>query len=244
MGDLEGLKAALLAAMRIDGGSPGGALSAVAAVGAEALPGDGAAVTLMSTDAQRQTLAATNDVVAAIEVAQYSLGEGPSLDALTTARPVLVPDLTHGRPQAAWPVLANQLAGLPVAALFAFPMRLGATSVGVALSYRATAGRLDRDEVAFALRATQILTLTLLEIREQHAGPNDEGDLLGDGRLGDWQVHQATGMLMVQLGGVTSLNAFARLRAYTFAHEHSLEQVAADIVAGRLILEPDDGTPT
>ncbi|HEX5494930.1 MAG TPA: GAF and ANTAR domain-containing protein [Mycobacteriales bacterium] len=245
MGDLKALRAAIAAALCTDGASPGGSATAVATAGAQALPGDGGAVTLMSSDAHRQTLAATDEVITAVEQAQYTVGEGPSLDAVVTGRPVLVDDLSDPWHQATWPGLAGQLADLPVAGLFAFPMRLGATPVGVALCYRRLAGELDAEEVTFALRAANVLTLALLHIREEHAGPDDEqGDWLGDGMPGTRAVHQATGMVMVQLGGVTSPVAFARLRAYAFAHERTLDDVAAAIVARHLVLEPDDGAAT
>lgn len=241
MGDLRALRAAITAAMRADGGA-GGTATALAAAGARAMPGDGAAVTLMSTDEHRQTLAATDAVISAVEQAQYTVGEGPSLEAVTTARPVLVPDLGDRWHQAAWPALVGQVAALPVGALFAFPMRLGATVVGVVLTYRRTAGELDHDDLTFALRATHVLTFALLQIREEHAAPDDgSGDWLGDGMPGTRAVHQATGMVMVQLGMVTAPVAFARMRAHAFACDRTLEDVAADIVARNLVLESDDG---
>jgi hypothetical protein len=45
-------------------------------------------------------------------------------------------------------------------------------------------------------------------------------------------------MLTVQLG-VTAAEAFARLRAYSYAEDRRLADVAGDIVARRLRLEPD-----
>ena len=52
------------------------------------------------------------------------------------------------------------------------------------------------------------------------------------------EIDQATGMLTVQLG-VTAAEAFARLRAYAYAEDRRLADVAGDIVARRLRLEPD-----
>ncbi len=53
-----------------------------------------------------------------------------------------------------------------------------------------------------------------------------------------YQVFQAQGMVMVQLG-VTLAEAMARIRAYAYAHDRRLSDVAVDIVAGRLVLESD-----
>jgi len=52
-------------------------------------------------------------------------------------------------------------------------------------------------------------------------------------------------MLTVQLG-VTAAEAYARLRAYAYAQDRRLADVAGDIVARRLRLHPDpvqDGPP-
>ena len=52
------------------------------------------------------------------------------------------------------------------------------------------------------------------------------------------EVYQAQGMIMVQLG-VPLADAMVRIRAYAYAHNKRLNDVAADIVAGKLVLEPD-----
>ena len=52
------------------------------------------------------------------------------------------------------------------------------------------------------------------------------------------QVHQATGMILVQLG-VDAGAAFARLRAHAYAEGRRLGDVARDVVERRLRFEPD-----
>ena len=54
------------------------------------------------------------------------------------------------------------------------------------------------------------------------------------------EVYQAQGMVMVELG-VTLEVALARMRAVAFADGISLQELAADIVAGRRSLRMDDG---
>jgi hypothetical protein len=77
-----------------------------------------------------------------------------------------------------------------------------------------------------------------------HDADDWEGTAL-DGQAPDLALHraeidQATGMLTLQLG-VPPVTAFARLRAYAYAEERRLADVAADIVARRLRLSPDPG---
>jgi hypothetical protein len=132
----------------------------------------------------------------------------------------------------------GSLDGQPVGGVFSFPMRLGVISVGVCTFYRRAIGGLTSEELAFVLDVLDITTLVLLELREgQHA----------DALLGRWltvnagrrrEVHQATGMLIAQLG-VSAETAFARLRAYAFAQGTDIEQVAGDIVGRRVRLDPD-----
>jgi len=45
-------------------------------------------------------------------------------------------------------------------------------------------------------------------------------------------------MVHVQLG-ITLTEALARLRAYAYAHDRSLSDVATDIVTRRLVIEAD-----
>jgi hypothetical protein len=54
------------------------------------------------------------------------------------------------------------------------------------------------------------------------------------------EVHQATGMLIVQLG-VSAAVALMRLRAYAYSHERRLQDVASDVVARQLRFPPDAG---
>jgi ANTAR domain-containing protein len=54
------------------------------------------------------------------------------------------------------------------------------------------------------------------------------------------EVHQATGMIIVQLGTSPEI-AFARLRAHAFAHNRQLRDVARDVIARRLRFRPDYG---
>ncbi len=201
-------------------------------------PVDGAAFTVMTSDALRDTLCASDEVIAAVEELQFSLGEGPCLEAFTTRRPVLVSDVQDRRDAGRWPVFAAGTAGLQVGGLFAFPMQLGAITVGVCVAYRRRAGRLDGEEVAALLQAVDVATLSLLVVR---AGEPDVelADYVFDSHgAGRPLVHQATGMLTVQLG-VSAEEAFSRLRAHAYGNGRSMDEVAADIVGRRMHLAPE-----
>jgi AmiR/NasT family two-component response regulator len=68
----------------------------------------------------------------------------------------------------------------------------------------------------------------------------DPGDGMGlDHSVhGRAEIHQATGMVVAQLG-VSAQDALARLRAYAFAEQRLLGDVAHDVVSRRLHFIPD-----
>jgi hypothetical protein len=66
-------------------------------VSAHVIGVSGCGVMLMSGDVPRGSLCTTNAVSALIEDLQYTLGEGPCVDAYKQDRVVLEPDLAHPR---------------------------------------------------------------------------------------------------------------------------------------------------
>jgi len=199
-------------------------------------PIDGAAFTQMTSDTARDPWVASDPTIAAIEAAQYSLGEGPTQDAYTSRRPVMIPECGAAWVAARWPVFVAEIAPLDVGGLFALPMQIGAITVGVCAVYRRRAGPVSEQDLRQVLSAMDGATLTLLALR---AGRFDGSvEIAQRGETLPRAVHQATGMLVVQLG-VSAENAFARLRAHAYANERTIHDVAQDIVERRLRLEVD-----
>ena len=100
----------------------------------------------------------------------------------------------------------------------------------------------ERFQLGDALVFADTATLLLLEAQDQAAGTAAAGSGPG-GQPAGLAVHraeidQATGMLTEQLG-VGIAEAFIRLRAYAYAHDRRLSDLAGDIVARRLRLRPD-----
>lgn len=179
-------------------------------------------------------LFATGTRCAELEELQSTLGEGPAVAAGKGNAPVLVPDLSAATAVQRWPVFAVEAAQRGVAAVFAFPLRVGAAGVGVLDVYRDVPRPLDRDELADALAYAQTGLDIALDLRGGF-GDDPEGGAVGAGR--GYEVHQATGMLTVQLG-INATDALARLRAYAYAHGRRLSDVSADVVARRLSFAP------
>jgi ANTAR domain/GAF domain len=155
-----------------------------------------------------------------------------------------------------------------VRALYALPLQLGTINLGVLDLYRDTPGPLRGHELRDVVAAADTATLMLLAgpprtsdaltgghpitdghpADAQHPGSRPvDGDGGGPGVDGPWldgswndraEVHQATGMILAQLG-VSAQDAFVRLRAHAFATRRPVGEVARDVVARRLVFTQD-----
>ena len=171
-----------------------------------------------------------------------TLGEGPGRDAGACGGPVLASDLGEAEAVRRWPVFAPAARQAGAAAIFAFPLRIGAIRAGVMGLYRERPGPLSAFQLGDALVFADTATLLLLDAQDQTAGDAAAGSGPGgqppDLALHRAEIDQATGMLTEQLG-VGIEEAFIRLRAYAYAHDRGLSDLARDIVARRLRLSPD-----
>jgi len=184
----------------------------------------------------------TDEVSEQLADLQLTLGEGPSLDVSASGAPVLASDLGRRETERRWPVFAPAARQAGAAAIFAFPLEIGAIRSGVLGLYREQAGALSALQLGDALSFADTATLLLLDSQDQAADDAAAGDTPARQpaalTLRRAEIDQATGMLTEQLGtGIT--DAFARLRAYAFANDLRLTDVSRDIVARRLRLRPD-----
>lgn len=202
---------------------------------------DGAAVTMMLGTTPYETISAGDRLASELAELAVTLGEGPSVSARTDG-PVLAADLAAARCQARWPMFAPAAVRAGGRAVFALPMAIGAIQLGVLDLCRTRPGDLDHDQLADALVLAD--TASALVLDAGRPDPTDESqrqpELSG---MHYAEVHQATGMVMVQLGASAAV-ALIRLRAYAYAHDRRLRDVAVDVVARRLRFHPDTRTAT
>lgn len=198
---------------------------------------DGMAVAVSTRSGHRQLVFASDPTVERIESLQFTLGEGPCIDAAADRGPVLVPDLTESPSR--WPVFVTELPALPMMAIFAFPLQAGAIALGSLDLYRERPGVLDGAELATALRAGDVITVALLGLAAVEHGTDLDPRWLGDSPHNIDVVHQATGMLVAHYR-IPAGAALARLRAYAFVSGRLLEEVARDLTTRHLRLEDID----
>ncbi len=239
-----------------DGSLPDGSLvGRICQACVRTLPITGAAVSVMTPGGHRGVVFATDDTARRLEDAQFTVGQGPGVDAFRDAHASLIADLAEDAGR--WPVFSTAVADLGVVAVFAFPLHLGAATLGVLTLYRDAPGPLDGPDLARAVRLGDAAAFALLDLLGGiTAGHSVEVDGNGNGNGADSngvaggggvgaeffraEVYQAAGMVMGQLG-VSIETAMVRLRAYAFSTGRPTGDVARDIVARNLRFEADNG---
>ena len=204
----------------------------------EKLPVTGAAVSLFG-GATAETLVCASDALAArLDELQFSLGEGPRWRAVRTRLPVLIPDV-QAVAHTDWPMFHKAVAGTQAAALFVFPLTVGAIDLGVVELYHSAPGPLDRsDQATAAVLAGQTSWYLLRKILTVSSPDTDPA--LEPALMSRREIHQATGMVLAQ-SGATAADSLLLLRAYAFAHDLTLRQTADAVLEGRLSFTSDGG---
>jgi GAF domain-containing protein len=190
----------------------------------------GAGIMLMAGDAQG-SVCSTNEVSALIEELQYTLEEGPCVDAYHQDRPVLEPDLANpSTPR--WHAFTPPAVEAGVRAIFGFPLQVGAVRLGALNLYRDQPGPLSDEQNADALILAGVAARAVLAMQES-APPGELAPELQRGANFHFVVCQAAGMVGAALG-VRVGEALACLRAYAFSTDRLLTEVAEAVVARKL----------
>jgi hypothetical protein len=227
--------ASIIACARAEGASPSIRHACIAC--AQAVEAAGAGLSLIGGPGLREPVFATDRRSEELEEVQYTLGQGPYVDAAGLDGPVLVADLSAADSQRRWPMFAPAAADRGIRGMFAIPIQAGAVRIGVLDLYRLTPGLPSNSELADALAFADAVLVLALDSRGGTAPDlaNLEVTGLTERRA---EVHQAVGMMSVQLG-VDLTEALARLRAHAFLHDRRLSEVAVEVVTRRLRFHRD-----
>lgn len=178
----------------------------------------------------------SSERVRRLEDLQFSLGEGPCHDTYTTGTTIAEPDLST-RTNGGWPNYTPPALDLGACAVFAFPLHIGAGTVGVLTVYHDTAGMLTDEQDADGRELARLLPALMTAIQARSTEPLLAGEL-SDIQARRDRVHQASGITAVQLGiGVD--DALARIRAHAYATNQTVSDVSQDILTHRLQLSDD-----
>jgi hypothetical protein len=215
-----------------DGGSP--ALNRICALAVTRLAVTGAGVCLIRRSAapDEQSLAWASDPLATrLEDLQLTVGEGPGLIAATSGAPVLVPDLVAAL--ARWPAFAPAALASGAAAVFSFPLVMGAIRLGSLDCYRDTTGELGPGQISDALALAEAAFAAVLAEVAGH--DPDDLDWISDLHA---EVHQACGIVTYELGIPVEM-ALMRIRAHAYAQDLPISVVARQIVNRQLSLNAE-----
>lgn len=214
-------------------GDGGGWPARLCEVTTEIVDVTGAGVMLMSGEVPEGSLCTTNPVSNLIEELQYTLGEGPCVDAYHDNTVVLEPDLADPTTPR-WLAFTPRALKAGVRALFAFPLRDGAARLGALSLYQDRPGPLHDDSHADALVMAEVIARWVLDA--QAAAPSGTvAQSLEAGADFHFVVQNAAGMVSVQLG-VSVTEALIRIRAHAFSENRLARDVAEDIVSRRIRL--------
>ncbi len=191
----------------------------------------GAGVMMMTGDIRRGSLCTTNQVSALVEELQFSLGEGPCLDAFHSDRPVLEPDLADPV-EVRWIAFSAQALAAGVRAIFGFPIHVGPVKLGALNLYRDQPGGLTNEQHADCSMLADGVAQAVIAM-QVNAVPGQLAKELEAGADFELVVHQATGMVAAQLGVGVDM-ALLRLQAHAFGSDLTLRSVARAVVGREL----------
>ncbi|MFC7496110.1 MULTISPECIES: GAF domain-containing protein [unclassified Nocardioides] len=197
----------------------------------EVIPGcDAASVTLRKRRGRAETVAATDDNVAAIDAVQYAVGEGPCLDAAFDRGNVVVSDVST---DPRWPRWAAQASELGVGSALAVRLHTERETLGALNLYSRTPGGFDDEAVdvalIFAAHATHAASKARLVTGLQSALESRHA------------IGIAQGVLAVKYG-ISYERAFEVLHRYSNDTNTKLRDVAARVLDMR-DLPLDDNDP-
>ncbi len=123
--------------------------------------------------------------------------------------------------------------------MFAFPVQSGAARLGVLDVYRSRPEDLSLEGLAQALTFADV-AMTMLVDGQAGAAAGRLASGMDEVFENRSELHQAQGMVMVQMG-ISLSEALALMRAYAYANDVDLNDLARDIVARRVRLDQGEG---
>ena len=202
----------------------------------ERLPISGASIAVFDASGRQSTVWASDGTAARIEELQFDLGQGPHWEALKSGAPVLISDI-HSDFHEGWPLFGAAVSELDVGALYSFPMALGAVTVGVVDLYSHRPLILEQEDYVLAIalcgQVAKHAVFDAVRGADLDGGLHDGIGAFDRAPAMRREVHQATGVVLVQIGS-SATEAFFVLRAYAYSNNLSLLALAKDVLAGRI----------
>lgn len=202
---------------------------------------DAAAISLVHDGANIATLGASDPAARGYDEAQFTLGEGPCLEAVARRAPVMIADLADPTGPSPWPAYGDAMLAQGIRGVCAMPITVAGQYVGALDVFHVHPPAWTVEQLigmAEAAELAQIPVLDLLSGDLYTAATTPGSDAWNElTTLTRAEVSLATGMVMAQLG-IGAPAALVRVRAHAYATGRSASEVARDIVDRRLRLDP------
>jgi hypothetical protein len=204
------------------------------------LPIDGAGLSLLDDDF-RVPIGASDDTAALAERMQFTVGEGPCLDAALERR-VIVSDREQLLDR--WPLYTHELfTRTPFHGIAAIPLALSPEAFVALDLFVSDSSQLSEVSLADITTLGEQIVDALLLAKASSPAPNDETLaetepvwLRSPGTRDRTFVWVAMGMMMTEFD-ITPPDALALLRSYAYSQGTDLDRVASDLASGELELD-------
>lgn len=194
------------------------------------LPVDGIAISTLGDFLGSETVSASDSLAGRLDEFQFDYGVGPCWDAMARAEPVIEPDIRQ-RPMKIWPAFSEAIQGENLGAIFAFPLRMGHLKLGAIDLYTSRPSELSdlhvRQTVALATVVSRLVLLRAFRLAAEF-NPVEASD-----QLSRRAVHQATGMVLIQLQ-IPAADARLIIQGHAFSAGRPMLEIAEDIINGKL----------
>lgn len=176
----------------------------------------------------RITLCASSEDAMSLDNWQFTLDEGPCLDAARTGSSYWA-ELTGGSP---WPQLETKARLIGYRSLAGIPLQVEGRPFG-AMNLQSRSNSLEKEILADAEMVAQALSEPIVARMSESLPPDLD-------QAGYANVHRATGMVSVQMG-IPVDDAMAVLRAHAWTADQQLVEVARQVTSGSLRFDPETG---
>lgn len=191
-----------------------------------------AGILLLGPSDQLEVIVSTSERSELVELMQLRVGAGPCVEAATTGEVVSVDDIEGIADR--WPAFAADARASGFSSIHAIPLRLRDSTLGSLNLLRDAPGALNAADAAAARALADIATISILQQRLVEESELAQAQLQRalDSRV---VIEQAKGYL-AQRQNIDMDEAFARIRSHARSTQARIGVIAADIIAGRLVL--------
>ena len=191
-----------------------------------------AGILLLSPSNQLEMIVSTSERSELVELMQLRVGAGPCVEAATTGEVVSVDDIDQIADR--WPAFAADARASGFSSIHAIPLRLRDSTLGSLNLLRDEPGALNAADAAAAQALADIATISILQQRLVEESELAQAQLQRalESRV---VIEQAKGYLS-QRQNIDMDEAFARIRNHARSTQARIGVVAADVIAGRLLL--------